>query len=153
MRVAHACVVSCRAWCAVQEARQFFQRLLQSQMFAMFSDMLMRALWEKESERQRNVLDQILAMLGEEDRQQAGIVSVLKIYETLNEADLEETARLEATLRQSSSRISSLADSKRKVEAELRALAARLARLGDHHINDNGDDDDKRNDVGEGGEG
>lgn len=134
-----------------EEERQFFQRLLQSQMFAMFSDMLMRALWEKESERQRNVLDQILAMLGEEDRQQAGIVSVLKIYETLNEADLEETARLEATLRQSSSRISSLADSKRKVEAELRALEARLARLGDHNIND-GDDDRRNDNVGQGGE-
>jgi hypothetical protein len=100
-------------------------------MFAVFSDLLMRALWEKEIERQEAVLNQILDMLGEEGRQQAGIVSVLKIYEALNEADKEETSKLEATLRQSSARIESLVTSKQKVLADLSLLRSKIASISE----------------------
>jgi len=110
-----------------QEERVFFQMLLRSQMFAVFADEMVRAQWEKEIEQKEKVLEQILDMIGEEGRQQAGIVSVLKILETLNEKEGEEVSKLEATLQQSSERIGSLISSKKRVESELQQLRSKLA--------------------------
>jgi len=98
-------------------------------MFAVFSDILMKALWEKEIEQQEQVLNQVVEMMNEEGRQQAGIISVLKIYESLKEEDQEGKKRLEATLEQSTAKVESLVASKVKVEAELGSLRAKLASI------------------------
>lgn len=101
-------------------------------MFAVFSDILMKAIWEKEIERQEQVLNEILDMISEEGRQQAGIVSVLNIYESLKEEDQEEKNKLEDTLQQSMAKVKSLVTSKVKVEARLQSLRNKVSSITSH---------------------
>ncbi len=110
-----------------EDEQQFFMKLLNTQMFAVFSDYMMRALFEKEIEQKERVVFQLQEMIEEEDNQKAGILSLLRIYEDIKEEmNSEEVDKLRQTLDQVAQKIQSLQESKYKIEEELAVLRNKL---------------------------
>jgi ASC-1-like (ASCH) protein len=110
--------------------QEFFYHLFHTQMFAVFSDHLLRLMSGTSLVQKKKLIAKLDDMIAEEEKQQAGIISVLKIYETLAaDAKSDEMAKikadsekLEGTLKQSNEKLTSMRQSREKLEKEIAVI-------------------------------